>query len=40
MKQFISKEQLEVICGKEGKAWDEVQQLAEEEFILVMLRMD
>ena len=28
MQQFILEEQLEVICDKEGIAWDEVQELA------------
>jgi len=27
------KEQLEVICDEEGIAWEEVQELAKEEFI-------
>ena len=39
MPQFILEEQLEVICEEEGIAWEEVQELAKEEFILVMLRI-
>ena len=39
MQQFILKEQLEVICDEEGIAWVEVQELAKDEFILVMLRI-
>ena len=39
MQQFILEEQLEVICDKEGIACDEVQELAKEEFILVMMRI-
>ena len=30
---------MEVICEEEGIAWEEVQELAKEEFILVMLRI-
>ena len=38
MKQFILEEQLKVICEGEGITWEEVQELAKEEFILVMHR--
>ena len=39
MQQFILEEQLEVICDEESIAWEEVQELAKEDFILVMLRI-
>jgi len=39
MQQFIFEDQLEVICEEVGIAWEEVQELAKEEFILVMLRI-
>ena len=39
MQQFILEEQLEVICEAAGIAWEEVQELDKEEFILVMLQI-
>ena len=32
MQQFILEEQLEVICDEEGIAWEEVQELARDDY--------
>ena len=39
MKQFISEEELEVICDKDGRDYENVVDIRKEEFIQVMLRL-
>ena len=39
MQQFILEEQLEVICDKDGREFEEIAELEKEEFIQVMLKI-